>query len=119
MDIVKKPTHYVDNKKFNEESEKFAVKCKENRDEWKKANGIDDQRNWPKEWLKNRPQVPDYLGEQYTLIATKISHRPNFSSYSWISDMIANSIENCVRYAHNFDQSKGKAFSYFTRIIWF
>lgn len=65
------------------------------------------------------PPIPEYLGECFLLIATKLSHRFNFSAYTWREEMISDSLENVIMYLHNFDPSKSKnAFGYFGKIIW-
>ena len=54
------------------------------------------------------------------LIAENLSHKPNFLSYSFRDEMIADGIENCIMYFDNFDPKKSKnPFAYFTQIIYF
>lgn len=64
------------------------------------------------------PKIPNYVGEAILLIATKLSNKPNFSGYSYKDEMIADGIENCLMYLHNFDPQKtNNPFAYFTQII--
>ena len=45
-----------------------------------------------------QPQVPNYIGECFLKIAEHLSHKPNFASYSFRDEMIADGIENCMMY---------------------
>ena len=64
------------------------------------------------------PLVPNYIAECLTLIANRLSTKPNFASYQFRQDMIMDGIENSLRYIHNFDGSKyDNPFAYFTTII--
>lgn len=67
-----------------------------------------------------KPKIPDYVGKCLMLIAENLSHKPNFISYSFRDEMIADGIENCIMYFDNFDPKKSKnPFAYFTQIIYF
>lgn len=69
---------------------------------------------------RNKPKVPEYIGKCLMLIAENLSHKPNFVSYSFRDEMIADGIENCIMYFDNFDPNKSKnPFAYFTQIIYF
>ena len=69
---------------------------------------------------KDRPPVPDYIGECFLLIAERLSYRPNFINYAFKEDMISDGIENCLQYIHNFNPEKSQnPFAYFTQIIWY
>lgn len=69
---------------------------------------------------KPEPPLPDYLGECFLKIADRLARKPNFASYTFREDMIADAVENCCQYANNFDPAKSKnPFSYFTQIIYF
>ncbi len=66
------------------------------------------------------PPLPEYLGECFLKIADRLARKPNFASYTFREDMIADAVENCCQYANNFDPAKSKnPFSYFTQIIYF
>ena len=70
---------------------------------------------------KNKP-VPElsyYIGMCFLKIAEHLSRKPNFMSYTFREDMIADAVENCVQYVHNFDPKISKnPFAYFTQIIY-
>mgnify|MGYP003393954724 CR=1 FL=1 len=58
------------------------------------------------------PPLPDYLGESFLKIADRLARKPNFASYTFREDMIADAV--------NFDPAKShNPFSYFTQIIYF
>ena len=66
------------------------------------------------------PRLPDYIGESFLKIADHLARKPNFASYTFREDMVADAVENCIQYAGNFDPAKSKnPFSYFTQIIYF
>ncbi len=69
---------------------------------------------------KEDPRIPNYIGECFLKIAEHLSRKPNFVSYSFRDEMIADGIENCLMYFRNFDPAKSKnPFAYFTQIIYF
>jgi len=95
--------HYVDNKKFFAEMVAWKKLVKE-------AEDLDDP----------KPQVTEYIGECFLLIAERLSTRPNFINYPFRDDMIGDAIENCLMYASNFDPDKSSnPFAYFTQITYF
>jgi len=99
----KKKNHYIDNKEF------FAEMCV-----WKKK--IEEAENLG----EARPPITDYIGSCFIKIAEHLAQKPNFASYPYKDEMINDSIENCLMYAHNFDPSKStNPFSYFTQIIYY
>ena len=66
------------------------------------------------------PKVSDYMGECFYKIATHLSYRPNFINYTYREEMVGDGIENCIRYAKNFNPEKSKnPFAYFTQIIYY
>lgn len=66
------------------------------------------------------PPVSDYMGECFYKIATHLSYRPNFINYTYREEMVGDGIENCIRYAKNFNPEKSKnPFAYFTQIIYY
>ena len=98
----KKP-HYVDNKLFFAEMEKWKEDIAEQEE-------VDDL----------PPMVTEYMGECFYKIATHLSYRPNFINYTYREEMIGDGIENCIRYAKNFNPDKSKnPFAYFTQIIYY
>lgn len=101
--MSKNPKHYVNNADFLEALIQYRDACKEA----KKEN-------------KEDPQIPNYIGECFLKIAEHLSRKPNFISYSFRDEMIADGIENCLMYFRNFDPDKSKnPFAYFTQIIYF
>jgi len=101
--MSKKSTHYIDNEKFFEEMS-----------EWKKLV-IEAEATGEK-----RPPINNYVGKCFLDIAVHLSQKPNFTNYPYKDEMINDSIENCIMYAHNFNPEKSKnPFSYFTQIIYY
>ena len=69
---------------------------------------------------KEKPRVPNYIGECFLKIATHLSYKPNFVNYPFREDMICDGIENCLQYIDNFDPEKSSnPFAYFTQIIYY
>ncbi len=98
-----KKQHYVDNKLFFAEMQKWKEKIAEQEE-------VDDL----------PPMVTEYMGECFYKIATHLSYRPNFINYTYREEMIGDGIENCIRYAKNFNPDKSKnPFAYFTQIIYY
>tara|TARA_Y100000590_G_C15287976_1_gene851372 strand:- start:170 stop:712 length:543 start_codon:yes stop_codon:yes gene_type:complete len=97
------PAHYVDNQKFLEE----LINYKRERE-----IAIEND--------EESPMCPEYIGECFLKIATRLSYRPNFINYAFREDMICDGIENCVQYMNNFNPEKSKnPFAYFTQIIYY
>jgi len=95
--------HYVNNTDFLNALIEYKAKCDE-----AKANNKQD------------PQIPNYIGECFLKIGEHLSRKPNFISYSFRDEMIADGIENCLMYFRNFDPAKSKnPFAYFTQIIYY
>jgi hypothetical protein len=99
----KKTKHYVNNADFLQALIEYKKKCDE-------AAASD----------KPAPQIPNYIGECFLKIAEHLSRKPNFISYSFRDEMIADGIENCLMYFRNFNPEKSKnPFAYFTQIIYY
>ena len=97
----KKPAHYVSNKKFYE-----ALV------EYKAAIAAAQEAGEPK------PQIPKYVGECLMMIAQRLSNKPNFIGYAYKEEMIADGIENCIRYLDLFKPERSNnPFAYFTQTI--
>ena len=95
--------HYVDNKKFLQEMT-----------DWKKRVRDAEESDDP------TPQVTEYIGECFLLIAERLATRPNFVNYPYKDEMIGDAIENCLIAANNFDPDKSSnPFAYFTQITYF
>lgn len=94
--------HYVDNKKFYEEMKNYKALCRE-------AEEVGDE----------YPRIPNYIGECFYKIATKLSNRPNFNNYSYKEEMIGDGIENCIHYVKSFNPDKSiNPFAYFSQVVW-
>jgi len=95
--------HYIDNKKF------YTAILQYKRDvEEAKSKGL------------TKPRIPAYIGECLYKIATRLSLKPNFISYTFRDEMISDGLENCINYLDNFNPEKSdNPFAYFTQIIWF
>lgn len=69
---------------------------------------------------KEKPPIPNYIGECWMKIAEGLSHKYNFINYSYRDEMMADGIENCLMYFENFNPEKSKnPFAYFTQIIYY
>jgi hypothetical protein len=94
--------YYIDNKRFFEEMKKYKDLCNE-------AEESGDE----------YPRIPNYIGECFYKIATKLSNKPNFMNYSYKEEMIGDAIENCIQYIRSFKPEKStNPFSYFTQVVW-
>ncbi|AGG54158.1 late sigma transcription factor [Synechococcus phage S-SSM4] len=99
----KKKEHYLNNKEFLAELEKYRAKVQR-----------------AKEAGQPKPRVNNYIGGCFLKIATHLSYRPNFINYMYKDDMVCDGIENCIQYIDNFDPAKSKnPFAYFTQIVYF
>lgn len=100
---IKKTKQYIDNDKFLVAMTAWKTKIREAEDCGEK-----------------NPPVCSYIGECFIKISEHLSYRPNFMNYPFREDMVGDGIENCILYAHNFDENKSKnPFSYFTQIIYY
>ena len=100
--------HYVDNKKLYTYMIKYI-------DEYKTAKATAEATGT--KFIA--PRIPEYVGSCVLKIATKLSYKHNFISYTYKEEMIGDGIENCVAYMHNFNPEKSKnPFAYFTMIIY-
>jgi len=71
------------------------------------------------------PIVPNYIAECFLRISEGLSHKSNFSRYTYREEMVMDAVENCLRAVLNYNleaatrTGKPNAFSYFTQISWF
>lgn len=101
--VPNKSSQYVDNKQFLIEIIEYKKACKE-----------------AKKLKKTKPQIPNAMAKHLLLIAENLSHKPNFSGYSFKDEMIGDALENCVMYFDNFDPKRSKyPFAYFTKITYY
>lgn len=97
----KKKNNYIDNEKLYTEFVKYRA-------------AYDDAklRKLP------RPPVPDTIGHAIYLIANGLARGPTYFHLPFKEDMIADAMEVCIRYCHNFDPEKTKnPFGYITMIV--
>ena len=99
--MAKKTKHYVNNPDFLLALQNYKKKC-----DYAKENSLKE------------PIIPDYIGICFMKICEKLANRPNFFSYTYKEDMIADAIENCIRGIHSFDVERTNPFAYFTRTAW-
>ena len=101
--MTKKSNHYINNADFLKALIEYKDKC-----DFASKND------------KPEPPIPNYIGECFLKIADHLSRKPNFVSYSFRDEMIADGIENCLMYFRNFNPEKSKnPFAYFTQIIYY
>jgi DNA-directed RNA polymerase specialized sigma subunit len=61
--------------------------------------------------------LSEELGKMFYLIARNLSHKSNWSSYTWKEDMIQEAVFTCTKYIKNFDSNKSQnPFAYITQI---
>ena len=71
------------------------------------------------------PKVPDYVAQCFLRIAEGLSHKSNFSRYTYREEMVMDAVENCLKARNNYNleaatrTGKPNAFAYFTQISWF
>jgi hypothetical protein len=100
---MSKTNHYINNSDFLSALTNYQKEC-----ESSKKNKQPD------------PPIPNYIGECFLKIAEHLSRKPNFVSYTFRDEMIADGIENCLMYFRNFDSAKSNnPFAYFTQIIYY
>ena len=93
--------HYINNKKMYEEFCKYREIVQA-----AKAEG------------RELPRIPEYIGECFYKIATRLSTKYRFANYTYRDEMISDAIENCVMVVNGFDPNKSNnPFAYFTQVI--
>ena len=55
---------------------------------------------------KERPMIPDYLGECFLGIAKGYAMKYNFRSYSFVNDMVGDAVMTCIRYVRSYDPDR-------------
>lgn len=69
---------------------------------------------------EEKPVIPRYIGECFTLIAKNLARRYNFNGYSWRDEMIGDALLDAVTYIDKFDTTKyNKPFAYFTKNMFY
>lgn len=68
---------------------------------------------------KERPPIPEYIGECFLLIANRLSTNPKYFGYTYREDMIGDALIDCVKYLDRFDpQKSSNPFAYFTQFMY-
>jgi hypothetical protein len=68
---------------------------------------------------KPKPRIPEYIGECFFKIATRLAYNTKFINYSYREYMISDGYTDCVKYILNFDEEKYQnPFAYFTQICY-
>ena len=63
-------------------------------------------------------RATEKLGKMFMIIASRYASKPNFSGYSYKSEMINSGIVACVAALHKFDSNKSEnTFAYYTSVI--
>ena len=99
---------YIDNETFSQQVADFVEKC-----------------NIAEQHGNDIPVIPNEIAVSFMKIVSNLARSRNFSSYTWLEEMKADAIENCIRYIRKFNinaetrTGKPEAFSYFTRIAYF
>jgi hypothetical protein len=71
------------------------------------------------------PRITEYIGTCFLKIAEGLSHKPNFSGYTYREEMVMDAVENCIKAIMNYDVKKAtrtglpNAFAYFTQITYY
>ncbi len=52
---------------------------------------------------KEKPQIPNYIGECFVGIARGYAMKYNFRSYSFINDMVGDAVMTCIKYVSSYD----------------
>lgn len=79
-------------------------------------------RDYRKADAKNKPSIPEYIGECILLIARNLTKYYRFSGYSnaYKDEMISDGYLACVSYLHNFNPDKFKnPHAYITKICYY
>ena len=98
---TKDSAHYVNNKEFTAELDKYSRKCRA-----LMAKG------------KERPEMSRYLGECIIKMANRLSLRPNFVNYSYRDEMVQDAILAAIKYAYRFDGDRfNNGFAFVTQIL--
>lgn len=74
---------------------------------------------WKKKWKRKplKTSIDNYIGKNILLIVDNLVRKPNFSGYTFKSEMKMNAYTNCVKYSKNFNPDKSKnPFAFFTQI---
>lgn len=66
----------------------------------------------------NRPEVSNYIVQCIQLLTNNYGKRFQFNRYSYLDEMKADALVDCLKYMHNFNPNKtNNAFAYLTQFI--
>ena len=105
---AKERPHYVNNKQFSGAVVDYV-------------NSANEARSKEEE----EPIITEYIGTCFLKIAEGLSHKPNFSGYTYREEMVMDAVENCIKAIMNYDVKKAtrtglpNAFAYFTQITYY
>ena len=108
MAAKKQNVHYVNNAEFSQAVVDYVITVNEAKDK-----------------NKQLPIVTDYIASCFLKIAEGLSHKSNFSRYTYREEMVMDAVENCLKAINNYNletatrTGKPNAFAYFTQISWF
>ena len=108
MAAKKQNVHYVNNAEFSQAVVDYVTTVNEAKDK-----------------NKQLPIVTDYIASCFLKIAEGLSHKSNFSRYTYREEMVMDAVENCLKAINNYNletatrTGKPNAFAYFTQISWF
>lgn len=108
MSKKKQSIHYVNNADFSSAVVEYVTRANE-----------------AKEKNEPIPVVTDYIAQCFLRIAEGLSHKSNFSGYTYREEMVMDAVENCLKAINNYNletatrTGKPNAFAYFTQISWF
>ena len=100
--------HYVNNKDFSQAVVDYVASANA-----AKARGEEE------------PKITEYIGECFLKITEGLSHKSNFSGYTYREEMVMDAVENCLKAIGNYNleaatrTGKPNAFAYFTQITWY
>lgn len=104
----KKSIHYVNNAEFSQAVVDYVTEAQ-----------AAQKKNEPV------PIVTDYIAQCFLKIAEGLSHKSNFSRYTYREEMVMDAVENCLKAIGNYNleaatrTGKPNAFAYFTQISWY
>jgi ribosome-associated translation inhibitor RaiA len=104
----KQSIHYVNNREFSQAVVDYCTELKEAKDAQLPL-----------------PIVPDYIARCFLRIAEGLSHKGNFSRYTYREEMVMDAVENCLKAIENYNIEAAtrtgtpNAFAYFTQISWY
>lgn len=105
---AKDKPHYVNNKDFSQAVVEYVNSANEAKSE-----------------NKEEPVITEYIGECFLKIAEGLSHKSNFSGYTYREEMVMDAVENCIKAIMNYNVEKAtrtglpNAFAYFTQISYY